>query len=34
MELRRVLGEEKLYSLLRSPGGVEAGSPVVSAKAK
>jgi hypothetical protein len=35
MELRRVLGEEKLYLLLRTRGGVEAsGSPVVSVKAK
>jgi hypothetical protein len=35
MELRRVLGEEKLYLLLRSRGGVDAsGSAVASAKAK
>jgi magnesium-transporting ATPase (P-type) len=35
MELRRVLGEEKLYLLLRTRGGVEAAdSSVASAKAK
>jgi hypothetical protein len=35
MELRRVLGEERLYLLLRTRGGVEASGPsVASAKAK
>jgi hypothetical protein len=33
MELRRVLGEEKLYSLLRSPGAAAESTSVVSGKA-